>query len=150
MRLSWMVLVLLGMTFISCEIKSQPISYGKDVCKYCSMIIVDKQHGSEVVTEKGKVFKFDSIECLLNYSHEADQSEIAMRLCNHYHEPGELIMLEEATFLISEGLPSPMGAFLTAFDTKASAIKARKKYGGDVYSWGELIEHWKNSYVYYE
>ena len=150
MRFSWMVLVLIGLTYISCEIKSQPISYGKDVCKYCSMIIVDKQHGSEVVTEKGKVFKFDSIECLLNFSNGADQSEVAMKLGNHYGEPGELIMLEEASFLISEGLPSPMGAFLTAFESEAMAEEAKKKFGGKIYNWDELLEHWKDNYVYYE
>ena len=150
MRLGLMIMILIGLVSASCEIKSQPISYGKDVCKYCSMIIVDQQHGSEVITSKGKVFKFDSIECLLNYTHEAEQGEFAMKLCNHYHEPGELITLEEASFLISEGLPSPMGAFLTAFESKASAIEARKKFGGKIYSWSELVEHWKNSYVYYE
>ncbi len=150
MRRIWMIMVLIGLVSASCEIKPKPITYGSDVCQFCSMIIVDDQHGSEVITDKGKVFKFDSIECLLNYSHEVEGTEFAMRLCNHYHEPGELIVLEEASFLISENLPSPMGAFLTAFDTEASAIEAQNKYGGDIYSWGELVEHWKNSYVYYE
>ena len=143
-------MVIIGLFSLSCEIKSQPISYGSDACQFCSMIIVDQQHGSELITNKGKVFKFDSIECLLNYSREANEEEFAMKLCNHYHEPGELILLEEASFLISEGLPSPMGAYLTAFDKETSAIEAREKFGGDIYSWNELVEHWKNSYVYYE
>ena len=135
---------------MSCEIKSQPISYGSDICKFCSMIIVDQQHGSEVVTQKGKVFKFDSIECLLNYTKQNEGSEIALKLCNHFDTPGELINLEQATFLISEELPSPMGAFLTAFESETSALKAKKRYGGSIYDWNALVEHWKDRYVYYE
>ena len=150
MKLSCYLLVLIGMVTMSCEIKSQPISYGSDVCHFCSMTIVDKQYGSEVVTKKGRVYKFDSIECLLNHSHQEEDVEIAMKLCNHYHSPGELIELEKATFLISENLPSPMGAFLTAFESEASALKAKKEYGGDIYNWNELVEHWKDRYVYYE
>ena len=143
-------MVIIGMGIMSCEIKSQPIAYGSDVCKYCSMIIVDQQHGSELITDKGKVHKFDSIECLLNYRNENDESGVAMKLCNHFDTPGELIDLEQATFLISEELPSPMGAFLTAFESEDSAKKAKKKYGGSIFSWNELVEHWKDRYVYYE
>ena len=150
MRTSWLIMVLIGMGIVSCEIKPQPISYGKDVCKFCSMIIIDQQHGSEVITNKGRVYKFDSIECLINYSHGVDESDIAMKLCNHYNTPGELIQIEDASFLISEGIPSPMGAFLTAFDEKNSAMSAKEKHGGNVYSWNELLEHWKDHYVYYE
>ena len=135
---------------MSCEIKSQPISYGSDVCQFCSMIIVDQQHGSEIVTKKGRVYKFDSIECLLNYNQQNDQSEVAMKLCNHFDMPGELITLEEASFLISENLPSPMGAFLTAFENESAAVKAKKQYGGSIFDWNELVEHWKDRYVYYE
>ena len=150
MRLSCFFLLIIGLVTMSCEIKSQPISYGSDVCHFCSMTIVDKQYGSEVVTKKGRVYKFDSIECLLNHSHQEAESEIALKLCNHYHSPGELIELENATFLISENLPSPMGAFLTAFESETSALKAKEEYGGDIYNWNELVEHWKDRYVYYE
>ena len=150
MRTSWLIIAIIGLGFVSCEIKPQPISYGKDVCAYCSMIIVDQQHGSELITAKGRIYKYDSIECLINDTKDQDESEIAMKLCNHYHTPGELIPIEQASFLISEGIPSPMGAFLTAFDTNSSAIKAKEEHGGSVFSWDELLEHWKDHYVYYE
>ena len=73
-----------------------------------------------------------------------------MKLCNHFDMPGELITLEEASFLISENLPSPMGAFLTAFENESAAVKAKKQYGGSIFDWNELVEHWKDRYVYYE
>lgn len=134
----------------ACKIGPEPISYGSDVCQFCSMTIIDKQHGSELVTGKGKVFKFDSVECLLNYRNELDGEAGAMYLCNHYTAPGELIFVEEASFLISEGIPSPMGAYLTAFESEEAAFKAKNEYGGDLFNWAELLEHWENHYVYYE
>ena len=42
-----------------CSKGPKPIDYGNDGCHFCKMTIVDKIHGSELITEKGKVFKFD-------------------------------------------------------------------------------------------
>ncbi|MGI9548058.1 MAG: nitrous oxide reductase accessory protein NosL [Flavobacteriaceae bacterium] len=127
----------------ACKIEPQPISYGSDTCQFCSMTIVDKQHGSEIVTKKGKIYKFDAVECLLNYRKQNGDQEIGMYLCNHYTNPGELIPVEDAIFLISEGIPSPMGAYLTAFDSENSALEAKNEHGGSLYNWNELIEHWE-------
>lgn len=136
--------------FTSCNIGPEPINYGHDTCHFCSMTIVDKLHGSEWVTDKGKVYKFDSVECLLNNHIQAEKESIALYMCNHYKNPGELIAAEKAVFLISEGIPSPMGAYLTAFDSRASAMEAQAKHGGDLYNWSELLKHWEDTYVYDE
>ena len=136
--------------FTSCNIGPEPINYGQDTCHFCSMTIVDKQHGSEWVTDKGKVFKFDSVECLLNNQTQTDRETIAFYMCNHFSDPGELISAENAFFLISEGIPSPMGAYLTAFDSRASAMKAQSEHGGTIYNWIELLKHWEDTYVYDE
>ena len=135
---------------ISCEIKPQPISYGSDVCQFCSMTIIDNQHASELVTSKGRAYKFDAIECLLNYSREIEADDVAMYLCNHYTIPGELISMDEATFLISEGIPSPMGAYLTAFNSQEAAAEAQGEHGGTLFTWISLLEHWEKTYVYNE
>lgn len=148
MRLIVLILVLFGL--VSCEIKPRPISYGSDACHYCKMTIVDRQHAAQLVTDKGKVFKFDAIECMINYSPQLNEQNIALTLCNHFTEPGELIAAEEAFFLISEGLPSPMGAFLTAFRTDHLANEALQEHGGKVYTWNELLIHWKDHYVFHE
>lgn len=134
------ILIICLLVFSACKIEPVPITYGNDVCQFCSMTIVDKQHASELVTSKGKVYKFDAIECLLNYRKEIDHDEVALYLCNHFTKPGELISMEEATFLISEGIPSPMGAYLTAFESKEAATEAKNEYGGTLYSWITLLE----------
>lgn len=150
MKLIWTTIILVTLATVSCDIKSQPISYGSDACHYCKMTIVDRQHAAQLVTAKGKIFNFDAVECLINYSPGLNKDDIALKLCNHFSEPGELIPAEEAYYLISEAIPSPMGAFLTAFRTHDLAREARQEYGGDVYTWKELLNHWKDRYVFYE
>lgn len=147
MRLSSLIVLLIGLSVVSCEIKSRPIAYGSDACHYCKMTIVDRQHAAQLVTAKGKIYNFDAVECLINFSPELPEEDVSMKLCNHYTEPGELIPVENAYYLISEGIPSPMGAFLTAFRTDEQAKNALKEHGGEIYTWNELLNFWKDHYV---
>ena len=150
MRTIAALLLIFALILQSCNISPKPISYGNDICQYCSMTIVDAQHAAELVTDKGKVFKFDAVECMLNYKQEAKNKEVALHLCNHYSNPGELIEAEKATYLISEGIPSPMGAFLTAFEMEQDAIDAQNIHGGIIYNWTSLNKYWDDNYVYSE
>ena len=130
--------------FVSCEVSPSPINYGSDGCHFCSMTIVDKQHAAQIVTKKGKAFKFDAVECMLNHMKDIDTVEVALYFCNYYAQPGELIAAQEATYLISENIPSPMGEFLTAFDNMEAATVVKEENGGELYSWNELLKHMNN------
>ncbi|SNZ02042.1 nitrous oxide reductase accessory protein NosL [Flagellimonas pacifica] len=141
---AYILIVMAATAFIQCSIKPQPIVYGTDGCHFCSMTIVDTQHAAQMVTKKGKAFKFDAIECMINYRNEIDADDIAQYVCNHYTAPEELIDATQATFLISEGIPSPMGAYLTAFDSKTGAESAQSKHEGKLFTWDELLEHLNN------
>ena len=107
------------------------------------MTIVDRQHAAEIVTEKGKPFKYDAIECMINDLHGRDENQIALFLIDDYSNPGELIDATEATYLISENLPSPMGANLTGFQSKENAKKTQEEKGGTIYTWNELKQLFK-------
>lgn len=107
------------------------------------MTIVDKQHAAEIVTHKGKVYKFDSSECMVNFLDEFDVSTVKLFLSNDFSEPETLIDATQATFLISEQIPSPMGANLSAFKDRQVAINTQKEKGGSLYSWDELLNHFK-------
>jgi len=130
--------------FFSCNVGPEPINYGSDGCHFCKMTIVDKMHAAEIVTNKGKVYKFDATECMVNFLDDFDTSEIKLYLSNDYTKPKALIDATQATFLISENIPSPMGAFLSAFKDKADAEKTQTEKGGTLYTWNELLVHLKN------
>lgn len=135
--------VTLLLILLSCNAKPKAIDYGNEGCHFCKMTIVDKLHAAEIVTHKGKVYKFDATECMVNFMKEFDTSEIKLYLSNIYTEPEILIDATQATFLISNNIPSPMGAFLSAFKTKEDAKSFQTEKRGTLYTWSELINHLK-------
>lgn len=138
--------IIFSVTFfvlLGCDVKPKPIHYGQDGCYYCKMTIVDKVHAAEIVTQKGKVYMFDAVECMIYFMDEFDTSEIKLYLTNNYIEPEVLIDATKATFLISQNIPSPMGAYLSAFKEKTDAEKTQAEKGGELYTWKELLAHLK-------
>ncbi|PID69878.1 MAG: hypothetical protein CR985_03530 [Flavobacteriales bacterium] len=121
-----------------CQVKPEPIDYGKDACHYCKMNIVDKTHSAEIVTKKGKAFKYDAIECMINDLKKRENSEVALFLVADYGKPGVLIDATKATFLISPAIKSPMGANLSAFSKKDEAEKYVKTKDDKIYTWNEI------------
>ena len=139
----YFILALLLMVF-SCNVAPQANDYGQDGCHFCKMTIVDKVHAAEIVTTKGKVYKFDATECMVNFMNDFDTSEVELYLSNNYTEPEALIDATKATFLISKEIPSPMGAFLSAFKSKEDAKRFQSEKGGTLYTWDELLSHLNN------
>ena len=135
--------LLLLLVFSSCNVSPKPIVYGSDGCHFCKMTIVDKVHATEFITKKGKVYKFDATECMINYFDEFDTSQIELYLTNYFSKPEALTDATKATYLISKNIPSPMGAFLTAFENTSEADKVQSEKGGKLYSWPELLAHLK-------
>jgi copper chaperone NosL len=91
-----------------------------------------------LVTKKGKAFKFDATECMMNHLKEVDSETVALFLVNDYNAPGEIIDATRATYLISENIPSPMGEYLSAFVDKESAQYAQEINEGELLTWQEL------------
>ncbi len=140
-RYFFLIMALFAM--VSCEVGPKPINYGSDGCHFCSMTIVDKQHAAEVVTKKGKAFKFDAVECMMNHLKDVDTTTIGLFLVNDFQAPGELIDAKEATFLISRNIPSPMGEYLSAFHSKEGAESVKAENEGKLYTWDELKSRFK-------
>ncbi|MGB5371191.1 MAG: nitrous oxide reductase accessory protein NosL [Flavobacteriaceae bacterium] len=140
---SYLMSIAFFVTSISCKVAPEPIDYGTDGCHFCSMTIVDQQHAAEFVTKKGKVYKFDSIECMMNQLKEEELSQIALFMVADYNDPGVLVDATHSTFLISNAIPSPMGGFLSAFSNKEEAVMAESGNPGELFSWNELQERFK-------
>lgn len=122
----------------ACSSGPQPIRYGEDACNYCKMTIVDQQHSAEAVTLKGKVYKFDAIECLVHYVTPLEESTFSHLLVADFDKPGTLIDAKTSSYLISPNLPSPMGAFLNAFDDANRSAAVQREMSGELHSWQSL------------
>ncbi len=126
---------------IACSSEPQAIEYGKDNCQFCGMTITDNKHASELVTTKGKTFKYDSIECMIRYANRNTEQEYSYQLIANYSNPGVLVDALSGTYLISKKLSSPMGAFLTGFASKEEAEIVLAEKGGVLYNWDGIQTH---------
>jgi len=138
----WLVCLWSAIAISSCSVEPQPINYGQDHCAFCQMTIVDDRYASELVTDKGKVFKFDAVECLINYNLQNDLSmeQISFLLVTDYSNPATLIDASQGFYLRSVKLPSPMGMFITGFGDQAEAQRIAAKVHGKIYTWDELLQ----------
>jgi len=136
------ILTFFSMTLlVSCKVEPKEINYGNDHCYHCDMTVVDKTHSAEYVTKKGRAYMFDAVECLvMKINDENNEEELAFVLVADYEKPGELVDARDATYLISEKIKSPMGANLTAFKSKETAVKFQKEKGGELFNWSQLKE----------
>jgi copper chaperone NosL len=121
--------------FLACTPEPREIAYGKDLCAYCKMSVVDAQFAAEAVTGKGRVYVFDAIECLVPYVMERTEREFAHVLVSDYSNPGTLVDAQAATYLVSESITSPMGKNLSAFSDQATAQSVKTEKGGKVFNW---------------
>jgi copper chaperone NosL len=139
MKIKYIILPVL-LFLASCSIEPKEINYGKDACSYCKMNIVDQQHAAEIVTQKGKVYMYDAIECMLRDEDHNNVEEVGLYLVMDYNNPNTFLKAEEAFYLISEEVPSPMGGNLSSFSTKDAADQLQEEKSGTVYDWSGIRE----------
>jgi copper chaperone NosL len=137
--------ILLVLFIMACNPESQPINYGSDMCEFCRMSIVDQRFGAEIVTQKGKVYKFDAAECMVNYLDKRvdDESHLTYILTNTLDEPGKLVDVRDCRFLISKNMPSPMGMYINPFRDSNLASTSQAENSGLIYDWTGLREEFK-------
>ena len=140
-----MTLVLFGL--MSCNSKPQLFRYGQDVCDHCKMTIVDPKFGGELLTKKGRAYKFDDLACMIRFmkSNEVKEESISKKLAIRFGPAGEpagnnFIDVAQAYFLVSPGFKTPMGGHAAAFATRQDAEMAQKTNPGDVLSWADLYQ----------
>lgn len=129
------------LVFVSCSVGPEKINYGEDHCVNCEMTIMDKRYGTEIVMAKGKIYKFDSVECLVEFLKEGKVSneDVKLVLVTPFNHPEQLVDARTSQVLHCQKLPSPMGRYLSAFIDEAEAVTFREQFGGVLYSWDNLL-----------
>ena len=136
------ITVLLFFLISSCNNGPQTIVTGKDHCDFCKMTVSDARFGAEIITKKGKVFKFDDAHCILSFlkKKDFDRNEVKDIYFKDFSGDHSLIKSGDAFFLKSETLKSPMEGNIAAFSNRDSLDKIMIEYKGNVMNWSEL---WK-------
>lgn len=120
-------------SFISCSEKQiEPIRIGQDQCELCKMGIEDAKFGTELITEKGRIYKFDDLSCMQSYATE-NVTEIGnARLFVPDFKTKELFPLNNAVLITGGAVKSPMNGNVAAFKDKNEAQRTAQKLGAKI------------------
>jgi len=125
---------------MGCNPKAEKINFGKDQCAECKMTIVDTKFGAEILTKKGKTYKFDDTHCIAAFLERrgVELSNIYHVFFVDYNGNNELVDVDSAEFVVSSRLKSPMGG-AAAFRNLAEAKKKSAEIEGSrVTNWATL------------
>ena len=126
MKLFGKLLVASSMIVLAACSESMPqeIAVGKDQCANCKMTISEPKYATQLITEKGRLYKFDDISCMNDYEvSNTESTGNAKTYVADFHS-GEFIEKTTATFIKGGDIKSPMGGNTQAYKDKAAAEKA--------------------------
>ena len=129
----------------SCSTGPEPLHFGKDACHACRMILMDNKFGAEMVTQKGKVYKFDDLNCLMSFynSGSVPSAEVKHVVVIDFSNPEKLIDAQKALYVQSESIKSPMASNVAAFEASADLEKLNEEWKGSMLTWEELRTQFK-------
>lgn len=114
----------------------RPIAYGAEPCTHCHMTIADPRFVAEAVLSTGKVLAFDDIGCLASWL-RAEQRQVKALWVAPF-TGGDWLAAEQAVFLRTDSLRTPMASGLIALPTAAAADSLRATLGGTLHDWSEV------------
>lgn len=136
-------LLLISITLLlflsACSPERQEIYYGEEECSHCSMIISEPRFAGQLLTSKGRHFNFDAIECMVAFieSETTEKGDIHSIWVPGFNNEA-WIPADEAHYLRSDNLQSPMSMNLSAYQDLSAAEEYRRNYTGEVLTWNDV------------
>lgn len=126
---------------MSCNTGPKPIMIGSDACSFCKMSIADKRFGAEIITKKGKIFKFDDMHCVLAFrkANTINNNDIKAIYLVNFEEPHSFIEAPKAFLLKSDELHSPMSGNIANFSDENKLKEVAEKFKGEEVAWETLL-----------
>jgi copper chaperone NosL len=132
---------LLGAAALACGPPGPaPIAFGQVACEHCHMTIADRRFAAELVTRTGKVYAFDDAGCLATFavSGPVAPERIQSAWVTDFRHPGTLIPAQDAAFLRTERIRTPMGSNLLAVP-RAAGDSLQTALGGTLLDWSQVL-----------
>lgn len=123
-----------------CSKGFEPVAYGREACAHCRMTIMDPHYASELITPKGKVFKFDDVACMKQYIREQQLGEpgLVLFVADFTQPGGAFLDARKASFVRSEAFASPMNGNCAAFATAEAARNNQRDKDAQLVTWSSL------------
>ncbi|NUO03366.1 MAG: nitrous oxide reductase accessory protein NosL [Saprospiraceae bacterium] len=132
-------ITILATSSASCGGADVPIiKLNADNCDFCKMTIADGRFGAALVTQKGRVYKFDDISCMVHYKNENASTGFRQFYVADFTKSNTLIPVEHAFFIKSVQIASPMRGNIAAFGDPESAKKYQHQFEATAVRWPNL------------
>lgn len=142
MRKSLITGVLLALALGACSstVATGPpdIDYGRDICEQCGMSIDDERFAAGYRLPDGTERVFDDVGGLLVFvkdSPELDDADVWV----HDYETKVWVRGDEAYFVPTDEVTSPMGFGILCFSDEGRAASFAAKAGDDVLDWESVL-----------
>lgn len=123
---------------ISCgNVQPEPVKLNADNCQHCKMTIADLKFAAELITDKGRIYKFDDLKCMQMYQSENALNNAQFFVAD-YSKPENFVKVEDAFFVSGGDVLSPMNGNVAAFSSKADAEKFAVEKNAKQLSWKEV------------
>lgn len=135
------IFAFLSFILSACSIETEPIDFGVDNCDYCQMTISDNRYGAELLTAKGRVYKFDDLHCMKGFADDevVEKDQIHSMWIVDFSNPEQLIKAESSFLLHNDELKSPMGSNIAAFATEEKRNEIHSEHSGKTLTWNEFF-----------
>jgi nitrous oxidase accessory protein len=133
--------LLAALLVAACGIAPEPLHIGSDECAQCRMTISEPQFATQVLSTRGRSYKFDSIECMVSFLNgtQLGQADVHSAWIADFDAPESWVPVEDAVFVHSPRLRSPMGGGLSAHGERTGAEALLRELGeGELLGWAEL------------
>lgn len=129
-----------ALIWISCSNGPRPIPYGRGECAMCHMSLSDRRYGAELVTHKGMAYFFDDLNCLVHFQQGegVPPESVAGQWVTDFAHEGQLVPVEEAVYVYSPALRTPMASQVAAFASREDAELVLREGGGELLQWQEV------------
>ncbi|WP_211233875.1 nitrous oxide reductase accessory protein NosL [Flavobacterium limnosediminis] len=117
----------------------KPIKLNSDSCDNCKMTISNGKFGAELITEKGRHYKFDDIACMVKFAKSGTTVSTKAFYVNDYLQDNTLIDAKKAFYLKDGSINSPMRGNRAAFSTQQEAEQYKTKLNAAPSSWDEIF-----------
>ncbi len=136
---------LLAFLLVGCggEQKYEPVAVNEavDKCDICNMQVNDDGFATQLITEEGKVYKFDDLGCMNEWKEKYGTDEIMNEFVRD-QETREWVRADKAYYAYDPSFKSPMSYGLISFKDKLSAEQFISEKGvGVLMSWSDLSTH---------
>ena len=114
------------------------ISYGRDICVECNMIISEPRFAASYRLDDGETKSFDGIGELVKHGQRTGELVRIAFAWVHDFNTEEWLLIDEAHFVAGAKIVTPMGHGVVAFSTAAAADQFAADMDGTVMRWPEL------------